>query len=70
MPIDREYQDQRRKTILELLASRPMGRQIENGRAREPRAPVAELLFQDLAAQPLALPDGEIRVLDVEGRQP
>ncbi|HEV7505361.1 MAG TPA: hypothetical protein VGS07_10650 [Thermoanaerobaculia bacterium] len=33
MPIDREYQDQRRKTILELLASRPMGRQIEIGRA-------------------------------------
>ncbi len=33
MPIDREYQDQRRKTILELLASRPLGRQIEIGRA-------------------------------------
>jgi transcriptional regulator of arginine metabolism len=33
MPIDREYQDRRRKTILELLASRPMGRQIEIGRA-------------------------------------
>jgi transcriptional regulator of arginine metabolism len=33
MPIDREYQDQRRRTILELLASRPMGRQIEIGRA-------------------------------------
>ncbi|HEX3554175.1 MAG TPA: hypothetical protein VIA62_13195 [Thermoanaerobaculia bacterium] len=33
MPIDREYQDQRRKTILELLASRPMRRQIEIGRA-------------------------------------
>ena len=33
MPIDREYQDQRRKTILELLATRPMGRQIEIGRA-------------------------------------
>ena len=33
MPIDREYQDQRRKAILELLAARPMGRQIEIGRA-------------------------------------
>jgi len=33
MPIDREYQDQRRRTILELLASRPMARQIEIGRA-------------------------------------
>ena len=33
MPIDREYQDQRRRTIVELLASRPMGRQIEIGRA-------------------------------------
>jgi transcriptional regulator of arginine metabolism len=33
MPIDREYQNQRRRTILELLVSRPMGRQIEIGRA-------------------------------------
>ena len=33
MPIDREYQDQRRKAILQLLAERPMGRQIEIGRA-------------------------------------
>jgi transcriptional regulator of arginine metabolism len=33
MPIDREYQDQRRKRILEMLADRPMGRQIEIGRA-------------------------------------
>lgn len=33
MPIDRAHQDHRRKTILELLASRPMGRQIEIGRA-------------------------------------
>ena len=33
MPIDREYQNQRRKTILELLVTRPMGRQIEIGRA-------------------------------------
>jgi transcriptional regulator of arginine metabolism len=33
MPIDREYQDQRRKTILELLTSQPMKRQIEIGRA-------------------------------------
>ena len=33
MPIDREYQDQRRRAILQLLATRPMGRQIEIGRA-------------------------------------
>jgi len=33
MPIDREYQDQRRKTILEILAASPMRRQIEIGRA-------------------------------------
>lgn len=33
MPIDREHQDHRRKTILELLAERPMRRQIEIGRA-------------------------------------
>jgi len=33
MPIDREYQDQRRKTILEILVSSPMRRQIEIGRA-------------------------------------
>jgi transcriptional regulator of arginine metabolism len=33
MPIDREYQDQRRKAILQLLAERPMSRQIEIGRA-------------------------------------
>jgi transcriptional regulator of arginine metabolism len=32
MPIDREYQDQRRKTILQLLAQQPMKRQIEIGR--------------------------------------
>lgn len=33
MGIDREVQDDRRKKILELLAARPMGRQIEIGRA-------------------------------------
>ena len=33
MPIDREVQDHRRKAMLELLASRPMRRQIEIGRA-------------------------------------
>jgi transcriptional regulator of arginine metabolism len=33
MPIDREYQDHRRKTILELLAERPMKRQLDIGRA-------------------------------------
>jgi transcriptional regulator of arginine metabolism len=33
MGIDREHQDYRRKTILELLAERPMRRQIEIGRA-------------------------------------
>jgi transcriptional regulator of arginine metabolism len=33
MPIDREYQDHRRKVILELLASQPIRRQIEIGRA-------------------------------------
>ena len=33
MPIDREYQDQRRRRILEMRAARPMGRQIEIGRA-------------------------------------
>jgi transcriptional regulator of arginine metabolism len=33
MAIDREVQDRRRKMILQLLAERPMGRQIEIGRA-------------------------------------
>lgn len=33
MPINREVQDQRRKTILAMLAERPMTRQIEIGRA-------------------------------------
>ncbi len=33
MPIDREHQDHRRKTILQLLAERPMRRQIEIGSA-------------------------------------
>lgn len=33
MAIDREVQDQRRKMILELLADRPMRRQVEIGRA-------------------------------------
>jgi transcriptional regulator of arginine metabolism len=33
MPIDREYQDHRRRAILQLLAERPMSRQIEIGRA-------------------------------------
>jgi transcriptional regulator of arginine metabolism len=33
MPIDRAYQDSRRKAILQLLAERPMSRQIEIGRA-------------------------------------
>jgi len=33
MGIDREHQDYRRRTILELLAERPMKRQIEIGRA-------------------------------------
>jgi len=32
MPIDREYQDQRRRKILELLAERSVSRQIEIGR--------------------------------------
>lgn len=33
MPIDREHQDHRRKAILEILATSPMRRQIEIGRA-------------------------------------
>jgi transcriptional regulator of arginine metabolism len=33
MAIDREYQDHRRKVILEILADRPIRRQIELGRA-------------------------------------
>lgn len=33
MPIEREYQDQRRRAILQLLAAQPMRRQIEIGRA-------------------------------------
>lgn len=33
MPIDREFQDHRRKAILEILADRPIRRQIELGRA-------------------------------------
>jgi len=33
MPINREVQDRRRKTILEMLAERPATRQIEIGRA-------------------------------------
>lgn len=33
MPIDREHQDHRRKTIRELLAERPMRRQMEIGSA-------------------------------------
>jgi len=33
MPINREIQDQRRKTILAMLEERPMTRQIEIGRA-------------------------------------
>jgi post-segregation antitoxin (ccd killing protein) len=32
MAIDREHQDKRRKAILQLLAERPMSRQIEIGR--------------------------------------
>jgi transcriptional regulator of arginine metabolism len=33
MPIDREFQDRRRKAIIEILAERPTGRQIEIVRA-------------------------------------
>jgi transcriptional regulator of arginine metabolism len=33
MPIDREQRDHRRKTIIELLAERPMRRQVDIGRA-------------------------------------
>ncbi len=33
MPIDREFQDHRRKAILEILADRPIRRQIDLGRA-------------------------------------
>ncbi|HKI05512.1 MAG TPA: hypothetical protein VKK31_26255 [Thermoanaerobaculia bacterium] len=33
MPIEREYQDHRRKTILKILTEQPMKRQIEIGRA-------------------------------------
>lgn len=33
MPIDREFQDQRRKAIIEILAERPISRQIDLGRA-------------------------------------
>jgi transcriptional regulator of arginine metabolism len=33
MPIDRQHQDHRRRAILELLAAKPMSRQIEIGRA-------------------------------------
>ena len=32
MPIDREHQDHRRRALIELLAERPMSRQIEIGR--------------------------------------
>ena len=33
MPIDREHQDHRRKALIEILAARPMKKQIEIGRA-------------------------------------
>ncbi|HEX9945865.1 MAG TPA: hypothetical protein VGG03_27985 [Thermoanaerobaculia bacterium] len=33
MPIEREYQDNRRRAIVEILAAQPMRRQVEIGRA-------------------------------------
>lgn len=33
MPIDREFQDRRRKVMLEILAAQPIRRQVEIGRA-------------------------------------
>ncbi len=44
---------------------RPIGRQLELRRcARQARPPVGQLVLQDLAPQVVALPGGELRVLD------
>ena len=42
MPIDREHQDHRRKTLLELLAERPVRRQMEIGNALRKAGAAAE----------------------------
>jgi hypothetical protein len=50
--------------------ARPVCRQLEEGRrARQLLTPVGELRVEDVGLEPLALPDGEVRVLDWEFRQ-
>jgi hypothetical protein len=43
---------------------RPIGGQLQRGEALELPGPVVELTLEDLALQPLALPGGEVGVLD------
>ena len=50
--------------------ARPVGRQLERqGEALQPLPPPGDQIRQHLALEPLALPDGEVRVLDRRLRQ-
>ncbi len=47
----------------------PVGGQFQYGCSGQPGAPVGELAPQDVAVQPLALPEGEVGVLHRQRRQ-
>ena len=69
MPIDREFQDQRRKAILEILAERPIGRQIDLGRAlRKMGFKVTQSsVSRDLKALGIVRREGQYRLPNPKG---
>jgi len=71
MPIDREYQDQRRKRILELLEESPVSRQIEIGRRlRKQGFDVTQsTVSRDLEALGVVRREGIYRLPDPQGEE-
>jgi transcriptional regulator of arginine metabolism len=69
MPIDREMQDHRRKAILELMATQPMRRQVELGRAlRKMGFKVTQSsISRDLKALGIVRREGIYRLPDPKG---
>ena len=69
MPIDREFQDQRRKAIIEILAERPISRQIDLGRAlRKMGFKVTQSsVSRDLKALGIVRREGQYRLPNPQG---
>ena len=69
MPIDREFQDRRRKAIIEILAERPIGRQIDLTRAlRKMGFKVTQSsVSRDLQALGIVRRDGQYRLPNPKG---